>query len=163
MNLRESLGILMAGALLLLLCLAGVGWIVVNREIFTVDGLFMALILLTIAGTIALELLLELRHKDTGQTAAGHAGAARAAAAASSGAAAAGTQTATGIVERVEFYEAPVGEPNKTLVSLRDGGGQPARLLTFEGNIQHRLTQGRRMRIVYRPGPLNVLVETDRA
>ena len=162
MNLRDSIGVLLAGALLLAVCMAGVAWILLDREIFTVDGLFMALILLTIAGAIAFELLFELRHKDAAETSSTRPAASRAGMA-SSAKTVADARTETGVVERVEFFEAPVGQPNQTLVSLRDGAGKPARMITFEGNVLHLLPPGRRMRIVYRPGPLNVLLETVRA
>jgi hypothetical protein len=159
MNLRDSIGILLAGALLLVVCLAGVAWIVLQRDIFTVDGLFMALILLTIAGAISVELLLELRRKDSAEasaTASTRAGSAAAAAPP------AGTVTESGLVEKVEFYEAPVGQPNKTVVALRDRAGKSPRWITFEGNVQHLLPAGRRVRIVYRPeGGMNILVAAE--
>lgn len=157
MNLRDSMGILLAGAVLLLLCMAGVAWIILSRDLFTVDGLFMALILLTMAGAIAFELLYEMRQKQEAEPAAARTRAAAGTAAQS----AAGTLVESGLVEKVEFYEAPVGQPNKTIVSLKNGS--ESRWITFEGNVQHLLPQGRKVRIVYRPGPLNVLLETDRA
>lgn len=165
MNLRDSIGVLLMAALLLVLCMAGVAWILLNRQIFTVDGLFMALILLTIAGAVAFELLFELRQRDAPEGSAGRPAvtARTAAATGSSPSATTGILTETAVVEKVEFYEAPVGQPNRSLVSLRDAAGKPDRMMTFEGNVQHLLTPGRRVRITYRPGPLNVLVDSERA
>lgn len=160
MNLRDSLGVLVAGAVLSLLCLAGVAWIAMNRDLFTVDGLFMAIILLTIAGVVGLELLYEMRRKDEAEAPARGAVAARGAAAAAS---APDTLTETGFVENVQFYEAPVGQPTRTVVALRDGAGKTPQLLTFEGNLLHLLPKGRRVHIVYRPArDLNVLVAAEK-
>lgn len=160
MNLRDSLGVLVAGAVLSLLCLAGVAWIAMNRDLFTVDGLFMAIILLTIAGVLGLELLYEMRRKDEAEGTVRGASATRSAATA---AAAPGTVSETGFVENVQFYEAPVGEPTRTVVALRNGAGKAPQLLTFEGNVLHLLPKGRRVRIVYRPaGDLNVLVAAEK-
>jgi len=44
-----------------LLSLAGVVWIIIVGSLLSVDGLFMSLILLTIAGIFFLNVLLELR------------------------------------------------------------------------------------------------------
>ena len=158
MNLRDSMGILLAGAVLLLLCMAGVAWIVLSRDLFTVDGLFMVLILLTMTGAIAFELLYELRQKEAPETTVARARAGSGTAGTQSSA---GTLVESGLVEKAEFYEAPVGQPNKTVVSLKSGS--EARWITFEGNVLHLLPQGHKVRIVYRPGPLNVLVDSDRA
>jgi hypothetical protein len=44
-----------------LLSVAGIAWIIVVGSIFSVDGLFMGLILLTLAGIFFLNVLLECR------------------------------------------------------------------------------------------------------
>ncbi len=45
--------------------LAGIAWIVVTKGLATVDGLFMSLILLTLAGVFFLNAFLELRDRGS--------------------------------------------------------------------------------------------------
>ena len=52
--------LLLLSILLGLIPLAGIGWILVDRSITTVDGLFMSLILLTLSGIFFLNVLLEM-------------------------------------------------------------------------------------------------------
>jgi hypothetical protein len=52
---------LLLSLLLGLLSLAGVVWIIIVGSLLSVDGLFMSLILLTLAGVFFLNVLLELR------------------------------------------------------------------------------------------------------
>ena len=52
---------LLLSLLLGLLSLAGIAWIVVVGSLLSVDGLFMCLILLTLAGIFFLNVLLECR------------------------------------------------------------------------------------------------------
>jgi len=52
---------LLLSLLLGLLSLAGVAWIILIGSLLSVDGLFMSLILLTIAGVFFLNVLLECR------------------------------------------------------------------------------------------------------
>jgi len=52
---------LLLSLLLGLLSLAGVAWIIIVGSLLSVDGLFMSLILLTIAGIFFLNVLLECR------------------------------------------------------------------------------------------------------
>ena len=50
-----------------LLSLAGIVWIIIVGSLLSVDGLFMSLILLTIAGIFFLNVLLEIRdHRSAG-------------------------------------------------------------------------------------------------
>jgi uncharacterized membrane protein len=59
---------LLVSLLLGLLSLAGLAWIIVVGSLLSVDGLFMSLILLTIAGIFFLNVLLELRdHRSAGK------------------------------------------------------------------------------------------------
>jgi len=59
---------LLLSLLLGLLSLAGVAWIIIVGSLLSVDGLFMSLILLTIAGVFFLNVLLELRdHRSAGK------------------------------------------------------------------------------------------------
>jgi uncharacterized membrane protein len=48
-----------------LLSLAGIAWIIIVGSILSVDGLFMSLILLTLAGVFFLNVLLELRDRHS--------------------------------------------------------------------------------------------------
>jgi hypothetical protein len=52
---------LLVSLLLGLLSLAGVVWIIIVGSLLSVDGLFMSLILLTLAGVFFLNVLLEFR------------------------------------------------------------------------------------------------------
>jgi len=54
---------LLLSLLLGLLSLAGVAWIIIVGSLLSVDGLFMSLILLTLAGVFFLNALLELRDR----------------------------------------------------------------------------------------------------
>ncbi len=54
---------LLLSILLGLLSLAGIAWIVIVGSLLSVDGLFMSLILLTLAGIFLLNALLELRDR----------------------------------------------------------------------------------------------------
>ena len=67
---------LLISLLLGLLSLAGIAWIIIVGSLLSVDGLFMSLILLTLAGIFLLNALLELRDrrsagKDKGASAKG--------------------------------------------------------------------------------------------
>ena len=57
--------ILLISILLGLLSLAGIAWIVMVGSLLTVDGLFMTLILLTLAGIFFLNVFLELRDRGS--------------------------------------------------------------------------------------------------
>ena len=51
---------LILSILLALIPLAGIGWIAATKSLTTVDGLFMSLILLAIAGVFLLNVVLEM-------------------------------------------------------------------------------------------------------
>jgi hypothetical protein len=57
--------ILLISLLLGFLSLAGIAWIVIVGSLFTVDGLFMTLILLTLTGIFFLNVFLELRDRGS--------------------------------------------------------------------------------------------------
>lgn len=57
---------LLLSLLLGLLSLAGVAWIIIVGSLLSVDGLFMSLILLTLAGVFFLNVLLEFRDTRSG-------------------------------------------------------------------------------------------------
>ncbi|HLZ90354.1 MAG TPA: hypothetical protein VKQ28_01465 [Candidatus Acidoferrum sp.] len=56
---------LLLSLLLGLLSLAGIAWIIIAGSLLSVDGLFMSLILLTLAGIFFLNVLLELRDRGS--------------------------------------------------------------------------------------------------
>lgn len=117
---------------------------------WTVDNLFGSIILLTLSGIFLLSAALEIR-------AAGGVKNLLAAQRAKSGAvlvegkSVTGAYVATGMVEDVQFFEAPVGGVNKCIVMFRPDGEQAARLITFTDNVKDQLPVGKRVKIAYRP------------
>ncbi len=158
-----------------LLPLLGVVGIVLSGWLFTVDGLFLTLILLAISGLFFLNALLEIRarglfpfHRSKQTSPPATVGATATPAttrARPTGPATAapppsgeGIVTETGMVENVRLYEMPVGYADKSLVTFRPAGSPQAREMVFCGNVQH-LRERRRIRLSYRPSPDgNVLV-----
>jgi len=131
--------------------LAGVGWILWRTSVFTVDSLFTILILLTISGVFSLDLLLEFYHRflkgaGAAPTAPLRVGAAPAVAAGE-------TRTETGVVHNIQYFEAAVGVPNKSLVTFTPDGASTAFLLTLCGNVQSQLRTGCRVQLTYRAAP----------
>lgn len=57
--------------------------------------------------------------------------------------------TQRGKVESVHFFEAHVGEPNKSLVSLSVGNSGPIRLV-FDGDMRNALPIGMKVEISFR-------------
>ncbi len=156
----ESTGIaeLIISILLATVALAGVVWIVLVSRITTVDGLFMSLILLTIAGIFGLNILLELRQRDllplpfvkkpAGKSSA--LGAATGGMAFGSSTPPGTVGTLAGIVESIRYFEAPIGEPNKSIVIFRPERGDGSQMMIFCGNVQNQLSVGKRVEISYR-------------
>jgi hypothetical protein len=141
--------LLLISLVLALVPLLGVLWIVIFGSPFTVDGLFMALILLAMSGIFALNVLIELRKRRSGA------------------AAAAGTVIAVsggGLVQRgkvlsVQFFESLVGQPNKSIVTLSNGANA-RQMLVLEGDARNALPVGRRVEITFRKNEgQNVLVD----
>jgi hypothetical protein len=142
--------VLLISLVLALIPLLGIGWIVLFGSITTVDGLFMSLILLAISGVFAGNALYDLR-KPRGKSATLASG--RGIARASLGAA---ESSQRGKVETVEFFEANVGQTNKSVVTF--SGGDPAQLLVFEGDLRNALPTGHKVEITFRKaGGYNVL------
>ncbi|HEY1270970.1 MAG TPA: hypothetical protein VGF08_03265, partial [Terriglobales bacterium] len=54
-----------------------------------------------------------------------------------------------GLVRSVEFFEAHVGQPNKSVVTMSNGAGA-SRTLVLEGDLRNRLPAGKKMEFVYR-------------
>src|SRR6478752_2873290 len=102
---------LVISVLLALVPLLGIAWIVFYGSITTVDGLFMSLILAAMSGIVGLNILIELKQLRAG-------GQSFATATSTSS----GGLRQRGKVESVQFYESGVGQPNKSVVTLSDGG-----------------------------------------
>ncbi|HKN33181.1 MAG TPA: hypothetical protein VJX16_08040 [Terriglobales bacterium] len=119
----------------------GIIWLLVNGSITTVDGLFMTLILLTISGVFGLNGWWEWqrlkRRAAMGST--------RALAVAGGN----GAAIVRGRVESVQFFEAHVGQPNKSVVTLSNGAGA-SRILVLEGDLRNRLPAGKRVELTLR-------------
>ena len=134
--------VLLISLILAVLPLLGIGWIGLHGSIATVDGLFMSLILLSISGVFggnALFGLFKGRVKTNG------APTPRPRQPVASGA---GELSQRGIVEKVEFFEANVGQTNKSVVTF--SGGDPAQFLVFEGDLRNALPAGQKVRISFR-------------
>ena len=151
---------LLTAALLTAAPLAGIGWILWRTSIFTVDSLFIILILLTISGVFSLDLLLEFYHRFL--KGAGAAPSAPKRVTAAPAVAAGETRTETGVVHSIQYFEAAVGVPNKSLVTFTPDGASSAYVLVFCGNVQSQLRIGRRHQLTYRAGAgCNTLLSWD--
>jgi len=142
--------------LVLLLVLAaapllGVAWIAVYGSPTTVDGLFMSLILLAMSAILGPTALFELRRRASGQ------GAAQG----SSGRLTPHGLVRTGKVQEVTFFEADVGEPNKSIVTLA-GGRSGSQTLVLDGDVRNALPVGQQVQITLRKeAGQNVLVNVS--
>jgi len=142
--------VLLISLILALVPLLGIAWIVLLGSITTVDGLFMSLILLAIAGVFGGNALYDLRKPRSKS-------AAPAAARATQGTSAMAAELIQrGKVEKVEFFEANVGQTNKSIVTFSNRG--PSQLLVFEGDLRNALPAGHTVEITFRKaGGYNVL------
>ncbi len=147
----SGLAELLTAALLTTAPLVGVGWILWRTSIFTVDSLFTILILLTISGVFSLDLLLEFYHRFL--KGAGATPSAPKKIGAAPEVAAGAIRTGTGVVHSIQYFEAAVGVPNKSLVTFTPDGAPSAYVLVFCGNVQSQLRPGRRHQLTYRAGP----------
>jgi hypothetical protein len=141
---------LFVSVLLALVPLLGIAWIVMYGSITTVDGLFMSLILLAMSGIVGLNVLLEIRKLRSGVVKS-----------ITSTVTASGGLVHRGKVESVQFYESGVGEPNKSVVTLVDGGSA-SRLLVLEGDMRNALPVGQKVEVTFRKeSGHNVLLNVD--
>ena len=147
----SGLAELLTAALLTTAPLLGVAWILWRTSIFTVDSLFTILILLTISGVFSLDLLLEFYHRFL--KGAGSAPAAPKRVGAAPAVAAGDTRTETGMVHTIQYFEAAVGVPNKSLVTFTPDGAPSAYVLVFCGNVGSQLRIGQRHQLTYRAAP----------
>ncbi|HYL15167.1 MAG TPA: hypothetical protein VEV41_19160 [Terriglobales bacterium] len=122
--------------------LLGIVWILANGSITTVDGLFMSLILLAISGIFGLNALWEFR-RFRRRAAVGEIRVPRAVTGSD------GASVIRGTVQNVQFFEAHVGQPNKSVVTLSNGSGA-SRILVLEGDLRNRLPAGKRVELTYR-------------
>ena len=156
----SGLAELLTAAMLTAAPLAGIGWIVWRTDIFTTDSLFLILILLTISGVFSLDLLLEFYHRFL--KGAGAVPSAPVRLGATPAVAAGETRTETGVVHNIQYFEAAVGVPNKSLVTFTPDGSSTSYLLTLCGNVQSQLRIGRRHQLTYRAAAdCNTLLSWD--
>ena len=135
--------LLIASLVLAIVPLLGIAYIFVQGSFDTVDNLFYTLILLAMSGVMAANAVAEWRRRQR---------VARAGLVPAKGArfaaSAAGTFTERGLVEDVLFFESPIGQPDKSIVTLRSGRG-PTRLLFFEGDLRNQLPAGHQVEVTY--------------
>ncbi len=131
---------LILSIVLALVPLLAVAYVLLGGEGVTVDSLFTSLILLSISGVFGLNALLILRRRKMADEAP-----ATRRAAAGGGA----LETARGLVESVLFFESPVGQADKSLVTLRTNGAKAARVLPFEGDLRNLLPVGKKVQVTY--------------
>jgi len=127
---------------------------VVSGTIFTVDGLFMSLILITMSGIVGTTVLFEIwqRRKGGGTARVSRAGTAKRPS---------DSGVQRGVVESVQFYESGVGQPNKSIVVFQSR--TPAsNLIVFEGDMRNALPVGQRVEVSFRRAAgYNVLVNVS--
>ena len=151
--------VLVISLFLALIPLLGIVYIVLFGSLTTVDGLFMALILLSISGILGLNVLIELRKGKSAFAPKGSALTARLAGPVSDGS----RLKTRGKVKEVVFFESNVGQPNKSIVTLSDGGGS-SQTLALEGDVRNALPVGQTLEITLRKeAGRNVLVEVNYA
>lgn len=132
--------------------LLGIVWIGIYGSFATVDGLFTSLILLTMSGIVGTTALFEMRRRPPGLRALATAGAGGAYAPGP------GELLRGGKVQEVVFFESNVGQPNKSVVTLSDGGGEP-QTIVVEGDMRNALPVGQKVQILLRKeGGQNVLM-----
>lgn len=144
---------------LALIPLLGVVYIAVFGSLTTVDGLFMSLILLSISAILGLNVLIELRKGKSAFAPSRSALVTR-----PGGPVPDGSRLKTrGKVKEVVFFESNVGQPNKSIVTLSDGGGS-SQTLALEGDVRNALPVGQTLEITLRKeAGKNVLVDVNYA
>ena len=146
---------LVLSLILSLIPLLGVVWIAIYGSLTTVDGLFMALILLAMSGILILNALLELKNKFQPS-------------ASGSGTARSGGGIVPGLIQRgrvasVQFFEAHVGQPNKSIVML-ESAPNASHMVVVEGDVRNALPVGQKVEMTLRKdGSSNVLVNVNYA
>jgi hypothetical protein len=127
--------------------LLGILWILISGMLFTVDGLFMSLILVTISGICG---TLGLYEVFKGNLPGG-----------SGAPVVAGGVVQRGRVQSVEFFESNVGQPNKSIVILT---GKSPVMMVFEGDLRNALPVGQKVEVTSRKASgYNVLLHVSYA
>jgi len=141
-------------ALLAFIPLLGIAWIVISGTLFTVDGLFMSLILLATSGLFGTTMLFEFRARRSAGAGAGKASGSKPPVAS----APSGGSAVRGQVQSVQFFEADVGQPNKSIVTLGNGT-KGSQMLVFEGDMRNALPVGLKVEVTFRKqSGLNLLL-----
>src|SRR5579872_4903745 len=151
--------VLLISLILAMIPLLGIAYIFLFGSLTTVDGLFMSLILLSISGILGLNVLIELRKGKSAFIPS------RSILAARSGGADSDSSRlkARGMVKEVVFFESNVGQPNKSIVTLSNGGGS-SQTLALEGDMRNALPVGQTLEITLRKqAGKNVLVDVSQA
>jgi hypothetical protein len=150
--------VLVISLFLALIPLLGIVYIVLFGSLTTVDGLFMSLILLSISAILGLNVLIELRKGKSAFAPK------RTVLMARSTSSVDGSRLKTrGTVREVVFFESNVGQPNKSIVTLSDGGGS-SQTLALEGDMRNALPVGQTLEITLRKeAGKNVLVDVNQA
>jgi len=150
--------VLLISILLALLPLVGIVWFLITTPGLTVDNLFTTLILLAISSVFGINVLIELYKRSMlpflkpKLQAAGVAGYATSAKAIGSVtlASANGVLREKCFIQSVDFYEASVGQHDKSVVMLRPDGAQAAKMVVFLGDVRNALQPGSKAVITYR-------------
>jgi hypothetical protein len=143
-------------ALLAFIPLLGIAWIVLAGTLFTADGLFMSLILLTISGLFGTTMLFEFKTRHSSGPGSGKASGSSLKPGTTAGS---GGSAVRGQVQSVQFYEADVGQPNKSIVMLGDGA-KGSQMLVFEGDMRNALPVGQKVQVTFRKqSGLNLLLD----
>ena len=151
--------ILIVSLVLALIPLLGIVYIVVFGAPTTVDGLFMALILLSLSGILGLNVLIELRKGKSAFLPSRSPFPARPVGSSSDGS----RLRTRGRVREVVFFESNVGQPNKSIVTLSDANGS-LQTLALEGDTRNALPVGQSVEITMRKDAgRNVLVDVSYA
>jgi hypothetical protein len=150
---------LLISLILALVPLLGVLYIAIYSSLTTVDGLFMSLILLSISGVLAMNVLIELRKGKSAFLPSRRILMMRNGVAITAG----DRVMARGKVREVVFFESNVGQPNKSIITLSDGGPS-SQTLALEGDVRNALPVGQTVEITLRKeSGRNVLVDVSYA
>ena len=134
--------LLIISIVLAIVPLLGIVWVIVSPSTFTVDGLFLSLILASISGIFALNAFWEFQRVRR-RRALGFTKSVRRVPPVTVGAG-----FVQGLVQRVDFYEAHVGQPNKSVITIANGS--KARIVILAGDLRNRVPTGKRVQLVYR-------------
>jgi hypothetical protein len=132
--------VLIVSIVLAIAPLLGIAYIAAQGSIATVDNLFTILILLALSGIFAANGAMDLRRRMRGGAVEPADGAQFAAS---------GLHTQRGLVESVLFFESPVGQPDKSIVTFRPKGSKQLQMLSFEGDLRNLLPSGHQVELTY--------------